>query len=361
MIGTKLFILHMVFALPGILYARTFSPENSSIIYFIVYSIYASIFCGYFLKNYQQYVIYSKNYEKIYRIILIFFILYTIILLIFEKPNGLASIFNRDRALRLDLLESTIKPFFTKYFLLFSSSLLFCFVGIFSATIGKFSNLIMGVVVCYLVDGITDSRSTVLAFALGYGTARFVLFKIQKKDIFYGFFAILTLPVFFLLGQESIEDGVLFLRVYAYFTAPPLLTMEVVNQVGYPLLNSYLELFFWPIETVFGEIFNTRYEYEYYLLSNGLEMNVLIPSYASFYNLHDFIAFTVINFIILLFVGLIYLINKKSYYITGAFILTLFSPLSDILNPYLSEKGFFLVIVLVTLLALKKFSRLCAE
>jgi hypothetical protein len=360
MIGIKLFISHIIFALPGILYAKTFSPDLNSLGYFMAYSAYSSIICCYFLQNYQKYICGLNNYEKIYRLIFFMIAAYSITLLIFEKPTGLSAIFNRDRALRLELLESTSRPFLTKYFLLFSSSLLFCFLGIFSATVGKASNLIIGVIVCFITDTITDSRSTVLAYALGYGTARFVLFRVQKKDIIYGIMAIAILPIFFLIGQESIEDGVLFLRVFSYFTAPPLLTTELVQQAGYPLLNSYLELFLWPVEIVFGEIFNTGYEYESYLLPNGLEMNVLFPSYASFYNWYDFIAFSIINVIILAYIGLLYLINKESLYITGAFLLAIFSPLSNLLNPFLSEKGFALVIILITILSLKK-RKLCVE
>jgi hypothetical protein len=355
MIGLKVFFVYIVVGLPGLIYGSSFQYSLSTYLTFFLYITVFSIILHFTLTNLAEYQQFTKLYfSHYYYYLLAAIFLFIILILILEKPLGIMSLLNRDRAIRHELFFETGLPFLTRYFVMFSSSMLFYFLGSIAALLGGAKPTILGLLTSYSADSVTDSRSTIMAFFLGYVITQFVLYKLTRKSVkVTALMGVVALP-FLVLGQESFADGVLTLRVFSYFSAPGFLSEEIYSLLRMPFLQSAMELLLWPLETLYGELFDTRYEYLFYFLPNGLMMNVLIPSYAVLRDPVDTGAFLLISLIIYITANFIKKIMPSFVPTTNLWILTIFGPLSLMRNPFLVEKGFFLftIIVFFPLLAL---------
>jgi hypothetical protein len=153
-----------------------------------------------------------------------------------------------------------------------------------------------------------------------------------------------------LLGQGS-EDGVFFLRIFSYFSAPVLLSHHLNIYEENHFVYSFIEFFIWPILSLMGSPINqTVYEYEFIQLPNGLSMNVLIPSYAALGNIIDFMSFAFISIATLMIINNKIANNSKlnqCVNFNDIAIIGIFGPISLLINPFLGEKAFWFFLIIV--------------
>ncbi len=349
MIIFKFFLLQLVIGLPGLFYSSTFGLSTATYFSFLLYAIYSTAIVMTFLNKVDVKAISNNTavYERYFITIIVVITFLSVIVILFEHSHGLMSLIIRDRIARQELFEYTV-PILTTYFILFSSSVLFYFLGSLATILSRAKFVFLGILVCYIADSVTDSRSSVLAFLIGVISAKILFFPFTYKQAKYlATIGIMFVP-FLLIGQESIDDGVLFLRVFSYISAPPLLTEHIYSTLDSPFTQSALELVFWPIQSMSGiKLFDTQYEYTYYALSSGIHGNVLIPSYAVFYDFSDAAAFLLLSLCCFFIATTLNKTSKQYSVLTSIWIVSIFGPVSILLNPFLAEKGFFFLLIVL--------------
>jgi hypothetical protein len=343
----KFFLLQLIFGLPGIIYSTQFQFSPSVILAFVLYALYSTAVVSKALETVISNIEYTPSLSRYYWTVLTIISIASIGVIYFEKAGALVAIFSRDRELRRELFDASL-PTLTLYYVLFSSTLLFFYLGALASLLQGVKYIVVGVLVCSLADTITDSRSSVLAFFQGVIAGYFLFFKLDKRLIKLILLVGVAAVPFFFIGQESLDEGVLFLRILSYLSAPPLLALKVSSEIDSPFLQSALELLFWPLQSLIGyKIFDTAYEYLFFQLENGIAGNVLIPSYGCFLDPIETVVFFLVSMACLFFANLISKANKGYALVPAVWLIAIFGPTSLLINPFLAEKGFFLVLLTV--------------
>ncbi len=300
------------------------------------------------------------TYERPLLVVLFAILIVSMILIVVTKGVSLSAFLNRSRDFREELF-STGPALGVTYFLLFSSSYLFFFLGAASGYVGNRWIIALAIIAAYMADGVTDSRSSVLALLLGLMTVYFVFWRLNTKYIII-LSASLIVSYFALMVGQGGDEGVLFLRVFSYFSAPIFLSQEIYADDTSYFVGSLIEFIFWPFLSLMGvQLFDTSYEYKFYSVANGLQMNVLIPSYSVFNRFADSILFVIIAVVLrmLLTKRLVWkstFAPNRSHPMKDLALITLFGPISLMINPLLAEKALWLFLIIV--IFIEKFKKI---
>jgi len=354
----KLFVSLFSIGMLGIISASQFKDVWIELIQISLYSFFISWFMAPLcvgIKNRYSTSFYHNTYRNKITLIILTLTLVGIFIIVISKDLSIESFFFRNRENR-ELIFSQEKHNLVEYFIIFSSSFLVFYLGTISFLIKKKTLILAFLFMAFILDGVTDSRSNMLSAILAIMCSWFWFSDAGTKSYLIKIPTILIFTLFFLLIGQGDEKGILFLRVFSYFSAPVFLSGVVYSESDSLFIYSLLELFFWPIFTVMESPIShiTSYEYEFYYLQNGLEMNVLIPIYSVLNNIGNTF------FMLLIFIlnyCIVTLTRNGRIRINGGALqlsmITIYGPLSMMINPFLAEKAFWLFIIILSLITIK--------
>lgn len=350
----KLLLLSSLVFTFGAMGSYIFADIYSQLTSFLIYAFFS---CLLIRSSVNKISLYFRDegskfiYDRPLYVVMFAIIIVSTLLIVFTKGFSLSSFFHRSRDFREELF-STGPTLGITYFLLFSSSYLFFFLGAASACVGNRKIILLGIITAFIGDGVTDSRSSVLALVLGLMTVYFVFARLNFKLIKIIVLSLIVIYYGLMVGQGG-EDGVFFLRVISYFAAPILLSHEIYADDSSSFVGSVFEFLFWPLLSLTGiQLFDTTYEYRFYSVANGLQMNVLIPSYSVFNKFTDSVIFVFVALAlrIILTKQLVWkrtFDSKSSSPMMDLALITLFGPMSLMINPLLAEKALWLFLMIV--------------
>ena len=263
----------------SILYIRSLSPSPSSSEYLFYYRSFLYVACAYlFLAS---------------------------ILFLIDNGFDFSALFNRSRELRLEAITGS-RTFSQNFVFNYWSNLIPFSIGAGISSLKKNSfPLAISVLASIIFDTFASSRSTLVSFLLGYiwislfavavlqlGNAppRLRLTFSPKKIISFVIYSAMIIPLIYfalVVGQDKVTStmsilDVFELRVLSYFLAPVLLTQHLCRflPLSFSDTTDYIFSYF---SNFWGQGPSLpSYVYDFYLLPNGLPMNVVIPSQAAF-------------------------------------------------------------------------------